>query len=150
MVVPDKNVLNHTAYDQSHDDFYYKMYFDLLKVILEPSSSYYIFLDIKDTQSQNKVLHLEQVLRSSQYDYSQDIIKKVQQVRSHEIELVQLTDLLIGAISYLHRGLNSSNVKLKLIEKIRKLSGYTLLKTTIYKETKMNIFIWKSRKELMK
>lgn len=148
LVVPDKNVLDHSAYEQSHDDFYYKMYFDLLKIILDPESSYHIFLDIKDTQSQKKVDHLKVVLRNNHYDYHKEIIRKVQQVRSHEIELIQLTDLLIGAVSYLHRGFESSSVKKELIEEIRSLSGYSLLKSTLPKETKMNIFIWKSRKEL--
>jgi hypothetical protein len=44
--VPDKSKLAHEAFDQTHDDWYFKMYFDLLKVILERKSSYRIFLDI--------------------------------------------------------------------------------------------------------
>ncbi len=27
LVVPDKGLLNHAAFDQTHDDWYYKMYF---------------------------------------------------------------------------------------------------------------------------
>ena len=33
LVVPDKTKLQHHKFNQTHDDFYYKMYFDLLKVI---------------------------------------------------------------------------------------------------------------------
>lgn len=53
------------------------------------------------------------------------LFKKVQQVRSHEVELVQVTDLLTGAISYVHRGLNASKAKNELIEHIRHRSRYS-------------------------
>ncbi len=53
------------AFNQDHDTFYYKMYFDLLKVILKPEFSYNIYTDIKDTKSQNKVEKLQDVLRNN-------------------------------------------------------------------------------------
>ncbi len=105
LVVPDKSILNHDAYNQSHDEFYYKMYFDMLKIILSPQDSYNIYLDIKDTQSQYKIERLKKYLQSTHYDYDNRIIQKIQHIRSHEVEIVQLTDLFIGAFSYLHRGL---------------------------------------------
>ena len=37
LVVPDKSELAHEQYNQTHDEFYYKMYFDMLKVIFEPA-----------------------------------------------------------------------------------------------------------------
>lgn len=145
LVVPDKSVLDHQNHNQTHDDFYYKMYFDLLKVILDPQHSYSIYLDIKDTKSQEKVGKLKDVLRKSHYDYSHSIVRKIQQVRSHEVELIQLADLLTGAISYVHRGLNSSQPKLELIELIKSRSKYSLLNSTLYRESKMNLFIWKPK-----
>lgn len=145
LVVPDKSILDHQNHNQTHDDFYYKMYFDLLKVILDPQNSYNIYLDIKDTKSQQKIENLKNVLRKSHYDYSHNIVHKIQQVRSHEVELIQLTDLLIGAVSYVHRGLITSESKLKLIHLIKSRSKYSLLNTTLYRESKMNLFIWKAR-----
>ena len=47
LVVSNKSVLNHDRFNQTHDDFYYKMYFDLLKVIFTPSNCYNIYIDIK-------------------------------------------------------------------------------------------------------
>ncbi len=145
LVIPNKNELNHSFFKQDHNTFYYKMFFDLLKVIFSPSSSYNIYLDIKDTQGQEKVTKLQEVLRNNQYDYHKQIIRKIQQVQSHEVELLQITDLLTGAMSYLHRGLSDSQAKLNLIKRIRSRSGYSLLKSTLYKEEKLNVFIWKSR-----
>lgn len=145
LVVPDKTALDHIAFNQDHDTFYYKMYFDLLKVILYPNGGYNIYIDIKDTRSHHKVENLLKILRSNHYDYHDQIIKKIQQVHSHEVELLQITDLLVGAIGYLHRGLHENMAKVKLIERIRERSGYSLLKSTLYKEDKMNVFIWKPR-----
>lgn len=146
LIVPDKTLLRHQDFNQTHDEFYYKMYFDLLKTIFDPKSSYEIYLDIKDTQGQKKVEKLQNVLCNNAYDFNKRVVRKIQQVRSHEVELVQLADFLLGAICYVHRGLRTSESKLRIIELIKERSGYSLLKTTLYKEDKMNIFIWKPRK----
>jgi hypothetical protein len=145
LIVPNKKELNHDYFNQNHDTFYYKMYLDLLKVILNPEFSYNIYLDIKDTRSQEKVTKLKDILRNNQYDFQKQIVKKVQQVNSQEIEILQLTDILIGAVTYLHRGLNTSSAKLELINRIKKRSGYSLYQSTLYKENKFNLFLWKSR-----
>ena len=62
LVVPDKFRLDHKGHLQTHDEWYYKMYFDMLKVIIDPKSRYRIFLDIKDTQGASKVRKLHEVL----------------------------------------------------------------------------------------
>lgn len=146
LVVPDKSLLDYEKYGHTHDTFYYKMYFSMLKAILQPEFAHNIYIDIKDTRSTEKVHKLEKVLRNDKYDYNKEIIKKVQQIRSHEVELVQLADLLIGAVSYVSRGLNKSEAKNELIELIRHRSRYSLLKSTLIKERKFNIFIWESSK----
>ena len=145
LVVPDKTILQHHRFNQTHDDFYYKMYFDLLKVILSPEYTYNIYIDIKDTRSQEKVNKLTEVLRNTHYDYDKRIIKKVQQIKSHEVELLPLADLLMGAVGYLHRGLNTNAGKLAIINRMQERSGYNLMNSTLYREDKMNVFIWKSR-----
>lgn len=144
VVIPDKNELTHSEYNQTHDDFYYKTYFNLLKTIFEPNSEYNIFLDIKDTQGGKKLENLHKILCNNSYDYNKKIVKKVQQVRSHEVELIALSDLLIGAITYLWRGLDSNKGKLELINLIKNRSRYSLTSSTLYKELKFNIFVWKS------
>jgi len=147
VVIPDKSRLRHEAFDQTHDDWYYKMYFRLLKVILEPDCKYRTYLDIKDTRSAAKVRGLKEVLANSIYDFRKEIIENVQNVRSHEIEQIQLVDLLIGAVSYVNRGRNTSSAKTALVEKIQSLSGYSLTRSTLLRERKCNIFIWKAQEE---
>lgn len=152
LVIPDKSILDHAAHQQTHDDWYYKMYFDLIKVIIDPEKTYRIYLDIKDTRSATKMSKLRDVLANAHYDFSREIIRDVISVRSEQVPLVQLADLLIGAVCYKNRletdrdnAKNLTNLgKRKLIERISLRSGYSLTKTTLYKEQKFNLLIWKS------
>lgn len=148
VVIPDKSQLNHQKFEQNHDMFYYKMFFVLLKNIFSPDHQYAVYLDIKDTRSQNMVVGLHRVLCHSEYDFNSEKIQRIQQIRSHESELLQLTDLFIGALSYLHRGLQTSQAKLELIEHVKLRSSYSLTKTTLSREEKFNLLIWQARNAL--
>lgn len=144
LIAPDKSKLRHDAYSQTHDDWYYKMYFDMLKVILQPDARYRIYLDYKDTQGAAKVARLHNVLCNNMYDFSREIIERVQLVRSHEVEILQLADLLIGTVSYVNRGLSTSAAKTRLVDRMRERSGYTLTRTTLLREDKVNLFRWRA------
>jgi hypothetical protein len=142
LIVPDKTVLEHDKFGQDHDTWYFKMYFDMLKVILSPDACYRIYLDIKDTKSAVKVRKLHEVLCNNMYDFDRQIIERVQNVRSHEIELLQLADLMIGAVSYVNRGLTTSQAKSTIINRIKEKSHYSLTLSTLLSERKVNIFRW--------
>ena len=142
LTVADKTKLCHDVFSQDHDTWYYKMYFDLLKVLLTPNDHFSIYLDIKDTRSADKVRKLHDVLCNNLYDFQREIIYRVQNVRSHEVEQVQLADLLIGAVSYANRGLADNSAKVALVERMRKRSTYSLTKTTLLREDKVNLFRW--------
>jgi hypothetical protein len=144
LIVPDKSKLRHEVFSQSHDDWYYKMYFDMLKVILSPKAIYRIYLDIKDTRSADKIAKLHDVLCNNLYDFSRKIIERVQAVRSHEVEILQLTDLLIGAVSYTNRGLSGNDGKDTLVARMKERSQYCLTRTTLLREDKVNLFCWRA------
>ena len=144
LVVPDKSKLDHINYCQTHDDFYYKMYFTMLKTIFEPDAAYNIYIDIKDTRSQKKVEKLHDYICNSQYDFEKQNIRRIQQVSSKDVELIALADFLTGAMSYQWRGLTTSDSKLALIQKIKERSKYSLMRKTLYQESKFNIFIWEA------
>ncbi len=144
LIVPEKHKLRHDQFAQTHDDWYYKMYFDMLKVIFDPTSCYQVYVDIKDTQSGAKVRHLHEVICNNLYDFSGSIVQKVQVVRSHEVELLQMADFLIGIVSYVNRGLDTSPTKNALVERMRSRSGYGLTRTTLYRENKVNLLRWQA------
>lgn len=144
-IIVNKDSLDHEKFKQTHDDFYYKMYFELLNKIFDPQNRYFVYLDIKDTRGGRKVKKLWDVLCNNMLDFDGNIIKRIQQVRSDEVEVLQLADLLIGAMQFLNRPDLKSGAKKKIIERMRERSGYDLLKSTLVREPKTNIFYWKGR-----
>lgn len=142
LVILDKSILDHRSFAQDHDVWYYKMYFNMLKVLFSPDSKYNVYLDIKDTRGGNKVAKLHEILCNNMYDFSKDIIQKVQIMRSNESELLQLADMLIGAIVYANNNSAENPGKLAIVQRMRDRSGYLLTKSTLYREKKVNLLIW--------
>jgi len=142
LVVPDKSVLQHEKFKQTHDDWYYKMYFTTLKTLLHSDACFRIYLDYKDTWGGVKVKKLHEVLSNSMYDFSRKIVERVQIVRSHEIEQLQLCDLLIGAVAYVNRGSGENEGKVAVIKRMQERSHQSLTRTTLLGERKVNLLLW--------
>jgi hypothetical protein len=145
-VIIDKKELNHIAYNQSHDEFYYKMYFYLLNWFISPDKICNIYLDIKDTNGSKKIKTLYNCLCNSNYDFSNNMISNIQEIRSHEVVLMQIVDVLIGAVGYANRFPNNSGVssaKKRIVDLIIQRSKCTLTKSTPHGSEKFNVFHWK-------
>ena len=111
-VIIDKSQLNHANHNQTHDEFYDKMYFQLLNKKLLFDATYNIYIDEKDTHS----------------------------YKSYESELMQMADVLMGAINYKLRGFTKVTSKNKLIEKIEKECGRPIIQPSALQEIKFNKF----------
>ena len=148
-MVLDKSKLNHERFNQTHDDWYYKMYFDMIKYIFSPQDCYEVYIDIKDTHSHSKAEKLREVCSNNIYDFSGKVVRRVQPIRSDEVQIMQIVDILIGAMAYQNRvfepDFKKSKTKLELIDMIKDKTGYKLTKTTLLKEEKFNIFMWDPR-----
>lgn len=134
-IVIDKYQLKHRHFKQTHNDFYDKMYFQLLVHKIMPNATYNIYIDIKDTYSYQKAKSLKQYLER---DYQN--IRTLQVIRSYESELMQLADVLMGAINYKLRKLNKVTAKNKLIELIEKNCSKPIDYQTPKIEEKFNLF----------
>ncbi|MDO8950566.1 MAG: DUF3800 domain-containing protein [Actinomycetota bacterium] len=146
LVVDDKSRLDHEAYNKgSHDSFYYKMYYYLLRPLLSRENNYEVYLDIKDTRSQGKIDTLKDVLTRSAHDYENVMIRRIQHVRSHEVELLQLADFLLGAVSYQARSLSSSAAKTAVVQQVCLAAGHELRSSTPPWEEKFNLFYFTPR-----
>ena len=146
IIVRDKDKLNHSYYNQgSHDSFYYKMYYYLIKNIMAENNRYNIYIDIKDTRSQRKIEKLREILCYSFRDFNKTMINNLQHVRSKEVELLQLADLFMGAISYINRRLTDNNAKVAVINEIKKYTNLSLEYTTPPWEEKFNLFFFKPK-----
>lgn len=145
IVVPDKEQLDHARFSQDHNTFYYKMFFYVLKNIIESNNAYNIYLDIKDTLGIEKIEKLRRVLHNDRYEFDHNSINRIQHIRSHEVQQLQLTDLFIGALGYVHRGLNTNYGKIQVIDRIKHHTNRELLRSTLPTEGKFNIFVWEPR-----
>jgi hypothetical protein len=142
VLIPDKSLLRHDAFGQDHDTWYYKMYFTLLEKLIDGGDRYSVYLDIKDSRSGARAAKLHEVLCSSRHDPDCNVIRRVQPVRSHEVEQVQLADLLVGAVAYAARELGGSEAKISLVRQLQSACGCSLTKTTPLSMRKFNLLRW--------
>ena len=138
VVIPDKDQLNHSKFSQTHDEFYYKTYYFLLRKMRRNKDKLNVYLDIKDTRSNQKIRKLKEILNNCIHNEN---LKNIQHVRSHENVVLQLTDLFIGATSYKNRNLQTSQPKLTIVDLIETLSNQKLDETSNYSENKFDVFI---------
>lgn len=144
VIVPDKTLLRHEDFHQNQDTFYYKMYYTMLKAVLSPDAAYRIFLDIKDTRSAAKERKLHDILRNSVGDFDQHIIRSLQSVRSHEVQQIQLADLLTGVVSYSNRFLRTSEAKSAVVSRLESGIGSKLTRNTPLSARKVNLLVWRA------
>lgn len=146
VIIPHKSELRHSEFSQDHETWYYKMYYTALRFLLTPHDSYFIYLDMKDTHSNERALTLQRVLANSIHDFDFERIRRVQPVLSHQVEQIQMVDLLSGAISYANRDEDqlTSKAKAELISQIRSLSNSTLTESSSYNQKKFNLLKWQA------
>jgi hypothetical protein len=150
VLVKYKERLDHTQYNQgSHDNFYYKMIYYLLRPKDNEQDRLRVFLDIKDTQGKAKLRKIQEVFKNHHHGNSP--FKHFQHIRSHENEFIQLADLFIGAITYKardeHLKKNANTAKVELINYIEAKSGYSIEEGTMPWEDKFNIFDHQPKKK---
>ena len=137
-VIVDKSILDHKSHNQTHEDFYYKMYFYLFREFVIIGNNY-IYLDYKDSSSYERCKYLNKVLNNN-FIRNHNLKLFVQQIDSKESNLLQLSDLLIGLICYNAKGLDTNKAKLKLIDILKSRLGISLFYTN--SNIKLNIFKW--------
>lgn len=131
----DKSKIHNEDFEQTYDDFYYKMYYQLLHYNINTLYNYNVYLDIKDTLSACKVRRLREILNTKW-----GVFRNVQNIRSYESLLMQLADFLMGAISYNINDIEHKNAaKMQIIEKIKKHAKTHDLGKTNYND-KLNLF----------
>ena len=119
VLVAKKTRLNHEAWSQSHNDWYYKMYFTMLNRLFDSTNTYNVYVDIK----------------------------KVQPIRSDEVQMMQITDVINGAVCRANRTTipQPSGAKAEIIDYIRMKSKLRLTQSTTLGTRKFNIFVWEGR-----
>jgi hypothetical protein len=152
LIVKYKDRLQHQVYNEGrHDIFYDKMIFYLLSNhwLNNTQDEYKVFLDIKDTRGREKLVLLNEIFNNK--FQNQSPFKHFQHIRSHESQFIQLTDILIGAVTYKARKLHlldtSSAAKKEIVRYLELKSGYDIDESTEPWETKFNIFDHQPRRQ---
>ena len=139
-IIPDKKRLNHPAFKQDHNKFYYKIIYNLVDYFLEYDKSYNIYADKKENSYRAKT-----ELKITKNFLQNHCAKKItlQNITSYKSHIMQLNDFLQGLVCYYNRGLhlkNTSNkTKIALINQV--LSKSIALNKTNY-DNKFNLFVW--------
>ena len=146
LVVPNKGLLDHARFEQSHEYWFCKMYFTMLHQVFIVPHRYRIYLDVRDTRGGPKIRNLHDVLVSNLSSFDCQTIERIEQVRSHEVELLQITDLLIGALTYANRSLNTSSAKGAIVKRLRDGFGqHALSRASAFATTKFSISVWQAQ-----
>lgn len=141
-ITVNKTNLDHKAFNQEgHDEFYYKVCYRLLIGKIETQYSYRIFLDYKDKYNSRRIKTLKRCLIKKLHDQEEEIILPIQAIRSEHSQILQLCDLLIGAVGYERNNLGGSKAKLKIVNYILgKTDRENFTNNSPLSEKKFNIF----------
>lgn len=144
-VVLNKHLLDHELFNEgSHGTFYYKMAFYALRDFIEQGKTHRIYLDYMDTHGAIKAAKLASVLDNN---LQGDATLNVHIIRSHESQLIQLCDLLIGAVSYANRSdiPRASKIKNQIVSYLEEKLCRSLTEGTPPWEEKFNLFMFSPR-----
>ncbi len=133
-IIVDKSQIDENRPGFTYEDFYFRMYYQLLHHKINMSYNYNIYLDIKDTISHKKLARLKDMLK---WNAS---IRNFQFIRSYESPLMQMADLIMGALNYHLRGEGKVIAKKRLIKKIEDHSDLPLDRSTPKYADKFNLF----------
>lgn len=146
-VVVDKAMLRHDEFNQgSHEVFFYKTYYILLKKPICRINKCNIYLAYKDKFSGANGAELVRILRKK--FLFQNLIKTINEpviIPAKQSVFIQLVDLFIGAVGYQHNNYSSSKAKLAMCNQIcRHIAKPNLIFSSPYKDDfKFEIFILK-------
>lgn len=142
-VVVKKSEIDESRAGYSFNDFYFRMYYQLLHLpTTDAANTYNIYFDIKDTCSHLKLRRLREILGHS------SSVRNFQFMKSHESQFIQLADVVMGAVNYNLRVLEhnlpgASESKMRIIELIKRYSNMSLVRSTYPDEEKFNLFFIK-------
>jgi hypothetical protein len=125
-------------HDGDNELMFYKFYYQLLHHWIYDFNTYRVFVDLKTNRVKQRLAKLCEVLDKSNYFAK---VNSVQALPSHEVDLLQLVDVLIGAVGYHFNGGGTSAAKLALVQSISQHLNHSI-QPTRKAEEKFNIFRW--------
>lgn len=136
-IVVDAHRIDLDKYHDADQELgYYKFCYQLMKNWIEDFNSYSIFVDYKTIRDPSRLKVLRHYLSAANLLAR---VKDVQALPSNEVVLLQLTDVLLGAVSAKFNQSTSSPAKLALIERVEQHLKHPIMPTGRHVR-KFNVF----------
>ncbi len=138
-VVIDATEIDNEVFNQNdHELGYYKFYYQLLAHWIECDDTYCVFTDFKTNKDRNRLNELKNICNKI---YHKDNLAVVQAINSKESLLLQLQNVIMGAIGYKFNFGESGTAKAKIevVKRIEYKLGQPLSPTDKVAK-KVNIF----------
>lgn len=136
-IAVDRTKLNLALHDNDSELGFYKFYYELLRHWILDFNEYRIFCDVKSNRDPKRLPVLGRCLSRANHTSS---IVGTQSLPSHEVVLIQLCDLLLGAASSrMNDTLRDGTAKSAVVQRLELALGRTLAPTHKTEE-KFNIF----------
>lgn len=144
VVLDAKDIDNETFNDSDHELGYYKFYYQLLYHWIEPRDEYYVFTDYKTNKDRTRLKSLKEILNRACWSESVELI---QAINSKESLLLQLQNVLMGAVGYkFNYGIHGkSEAKKAVVDRIEEHLGHPIRHTS-RNYRKFNVFVMDLRK----
>ena len=146
-MVVDKRTINYEYFQEDKELAFFRFIYHLLRKRIKGGNDYYIFLDFKPTKLKERVARLKTQLNQFIYfDLNNSAnIKKMQSYDSRDNLLIQLADLLAGAVGYHYNDYPEGTAKDELAKYIaQKIGrGESLKFESHWSDVKFNIFNFK-------
>ena len=138
-VIIDAQEIDNEKYNDADQELgYYKFYYQLIHNWINSGDTYYVFTDYKTNKEKNRLQELCRILNRK---YSRNSIEIIQAIDSAESVLLQLQNILMGAVSYKYNYEESgtSIAKTQLVNYIEEKLDKRICATNL-SEYKFNIF----------
>lgn len=135
-------VIDARSVDMRHHGFdselgFYKFYYQLLFHWMLPNQEYRVFTDLKTNRDRDRLKKLGEILGNAR---STSRIAPIQALPSSEVVLLQLCDVLLGAVHFRFNTPNSeSAAKRAVVEAVENRIGHKIA-STWHSEPKFNVF----------
>ncbi len=126
-------------HNDDNELMFYKFYYQLLHQWILDFNTYRIFVDMKTNRVGRRLLRLREVLDRANYTSNG---ASVQALPSHQVDLLQLGDVLIGAVGFHFNADGTSAAKRAVLQAIEARLRHPIQPTS-KSEEKFNIFRWR-------
>lgn len=147
-IVIDKTKLDCKTFAQGDKELlFYKFYFQLISRKLKEGNEYFVFTDARNNRKRDRLTDLQMYVNNwwNRHKVSTERPVRIIQARDSKHEdLIQLCDVILGAVGYAWNKHEGSPAKLELIKHITNIFELPYLRiATLPSREKFNIWFWK-------